>query len=122
MPSNASVDWKNVPGTATEYAVILVGNKQHTVTVGSKISCEKLDADVEKDVTADVLFWKKDGQVVVGKPTLESVSVTLKVVSHNRDKKVITFKKQRRHVYQKRMGHKQHFTVLQVVSINGAAK
>jgi large subunit ribosomal protein L21 len=41
------------------------------------------------------------------------------VVSHGRHDKVRIFKMRRRKHYQKRQGHRQNYTEIQVVSING---
>jgi large subunit ribosomal protein L21 len=41
------------------------------------------------------------------------------VVSHGRGDKVRIFKMRRRKHYQKRQGHRQNFTELQIGSING---
>lgn len=116
MP-NTSIDWKNIAGTAKEYAVILIGNKQYAVTVGSKIDCEKLDKDVASEFTADVLLLNSDGKVTVGKPVVAGYHAQVRILEHYRDKKVIIFKKNRRHLYQRRKGHRQNYTTVEVVEI-----
>lgn len=116
MPST-NIDWKNVAGTASEYAIIMIGDKQHTVTHGSKIDCEKIALDINAELTAKVLFFKKNDQIAIGKPFIEGMSVQLRVIEQYRDKKVIIFKKIRRHQYQRRKGHRQHYTTLEVLNI-----
>jgi large subunit ribosomal protein L21 len=41
------------------------------------------------------------------------------VVAHGRHDKVKIFKMRRRKHYQKRQGHRQNYTELQIVSVNG---
>lgn len=117
MP-NTTIDWKNIAGTASEYAIVLIGNKQYTVAKGSKIDCEKLDLNISDELTAKVLLLKTDENITVGKPFVEGTHVQLRVVDQYRDKKVIIFKKIRRHQYQRRKGHRQHYTTLEVISIS----
>jgi large subunit ribosomal protein L21 len=54
-----------------------------------------------------------------GTPLVEGATVLAKVLAHGRHDKVKIFKMRRRKHYQKRMGHRQNFTELQIVSING---
>ena len=54
-----------------------------------------------------------------GAPLVEGATVLVKVVSHGRHDKVRIFKMRRRKHYQKRQGHRQNFTEIQIVSING---
>ena len=42
------------------------------------------------------------------------------MVSHNRDKKIVVFKFKRRKGYQRKRGHRQDLTLLQIQSISAA--
>jgi large subunit ribosomal protein L21 len=53
-----------------------------------------------------------------GAPLVEGAKVQATVVAHGRHDKVKIFKMRRRKHYQKRQGHRQNYTELQIVSIN----
>ncbi|MCD0217940.1 50S ribosomal protein L21, partial [Enterobacter hormaechei subsp. steigerwaltii] len=50
-------------------------------------------------------------------PFIEGAKVTAKVVAHGRGEKVRIFKMRRRKHYQKRQGHRQNFTQIEIVAI-----
>ncbi|RYF71400.1 MAG: 50S ribosomal protein L21, partial [Comamonadaceae bacterium] len=54
-----------------------------------------------------------------GTPLVSGASVTVTVLSHGLHDKVHIFKMRRRKHYQKRQGHRQQFTELQIGAIAG---
>jgi large subunit ribosomal protein L21 len=54
-----------------------------------------------------------------GSPLVQGAKVLATVVAQGRHDKVKIFKMRRRKHYQKRQGHRQNYTELQIVSING---
>ena len=103
------------------YAVIETGGKQYRVAQGDKIHVEKLDAVAGAEVSLDkVLMIGDDGKVVLGKPFIAGAKVAAKVLSQGRDRKVLTIKFRRRKHHLKRIGHRQHFTELEITKIVGA--
>jgi len=77
------------------FAVIKTGGKQYRVSQGDKLRVETLQADEDK--------------VTVGAPTVAGASVTAKVLSHGRGKKVDIVKFRRRKHYRRQMGHRQNY-------------
>jgi len=57
--------------------------------------------------------------IKVGTPLVSGATVTVTVLSHGRHDKVRIFKMRRRKHYQKRQGHRQNFTELQIGAIVG---
>ena len=101
------------------YAVLVTGGKQYRVSEGDVISVEKLDAEVNSTVSLDnVLVVAKEDGIVVGKPSVEGASVSAKVLSQGKAKKVIVFKYKRKKDYRRKQGHRQPFTKLQIEKIN----
>lgn len=97
------------------YAVIKTGGKQYRVTSGERIKVELLPHEVGAAIRlSDVLAIGSAGDLKIGSPTLEGVSVPATVVSHGRFDKVRIFKMRRRKHYQKRGGHRQHYTELEI--------
>jgi large subunit ribosomal protein L21 len=102
------------------YAVIESGGKQYRVSPGDVIRVEKLEADAGQTVTLDrVLLVAGDSGVQVGTPTLANATVTATVKAHGRGDKILVFKKRRRKHFRKTIGHRQHFTEIEITRIGG---
>jgi large subunit ribosomal protein L21 len=103
------------------FAVIKTGGKQYTVHENDVLWVEKLDAETGASIVLDEVLMVSDGKnVTVGKPTIAGATVKATVVEQMRDRKVIIFKKKRRHNYRRKKGHRQHLTVLKIEKIVAA--
>jgi large subunit ribosomal protein L21 len=101
------------------YAIIVTGGKQYKVQEGDIVFIEKLDVEAESTVEFnEVLALSSDGKLVVGKPFVEGASVSGKVLSHGKDRKVIVFKYKAKKDYRKKQGHRQPYTKVQIEKIN----
>ena len=101
------------------HAVIKTGGKQYRVAAGDTIKVERLSADVGHDVKIDQVVAIGNGaDLVVGAPLVAGASVVATVVGHGRHDKVRIFKMQRRKHYQKRQGHRQGYTEIEISAIN----
>ncbi len=102
------------------YAVIKTGGKQYRVTEGQTLKVESLSAEVGESVDIDKVLMVGEGESVkVGAPYLDSGKVTAKVVEHGRHKKINIIKFKRRKHHQKRTGHRQNYTELEITGIKG---
>jgi len=102
------------------YAVIKTGGKQYKVAAGEKLKVEQIPADIGTDITLDQVLALGAGDTIkFGAPLIEGATVLAKVLAQGRHDKVKIFKMRRRKHYQKRQGHRQNYTELQIVSING---
>ena len=102
------------------YAVIKTGGKQYKVATGEKIKVEQIAADVGQEIVIDQVLAVGEGSTItVGTPLVSGATVTVTVLSHGRGDKVRIFKMRRRKHYQKRQGHRQNFTELQIGVIAG---
>ena len=102
------------------YAVIKTGGKQYKVAAGEKIKVEQIAADVGQEIIIDqVLAVGNGADIKVGTPLVLGASVTVTVISHGRGDKIRIFKMRRRKHYQKRQGHRQNYTELQIGAIAG---
>jgi large subunit ribosomal protein L21 len=100
------------------YAVIKTGGKQYRVAAGEKIKEEQIAADVGQEIVIDqVLAVGNGAEIKVGTPLVSGATVTATVLSHGKHDKVHIFKMRRRKHYQKRQGHRQQFTELQIGAI-----
>ncbi len=101
------------------YAVIKTGGKQYKVVVGEKYKVEQIPADIGSEITIDQVLAVGEGESIrFGTPLVEGATVQATVVTQGRHPKVKIFKMRRRKHYQKRQGHRQNYTELQIVSIN----
>ena len=101
------------------YAVIRTGGKQFKVAAGEKIKVEQIAADVGQEIVIDQVLAVGDGaSLTVGTPLVAGTSVKATVLAHGRHDKVRIFKMRRRKHYQKRQGHRQTFTELEISAVN----
>jgi len=101
------------------YAVIRTGGKQYRVSPGELLRVETLAGDKGSDFTfSEVLLTVADGAVQVGTPLVSGVTVSARIVEHDKEKKILVFKKKRRKNYSRQHGHRQHFTAVQIKTIN----
>jgi len=101
------------------FAVIESGGKQHRVQEGDVLRLEKLDAEAGASVNFDrVMLIGEGDEVTIGTPVVEGGSVTAEVVSHGRHDKVTVIKFKRRKDYDKKQGHRQHYTEVRVTGIS----
>jgi len=99
-------------------AIIKTGGKQYLVQPGDKIKVEKLDAEEGKEVVfSEVLLCDKDGKPEIGLPLLKDVTVKAKVLSQGKGKKLIIFKYKPKKRYKRKIGHRQTFTEVEIISI-----
>lgn len=97
------------------YAVIKTGGKQYRVVAGEKIKVEQIAADVGQEIVIDqVLAVGTGAELQIGTPLVSGATVKATVLAHGKHDKVHIFKMRRRKHYQKRQGHRQQFTELQI--------
>ena len=100
------------------FAIIESKGKQYRVRAGQRIKLARLDKAPGEEVILDtVMAVGQDNDIRFGRPYLENVKVVCDVLEHDRDKKIIVFKKKRRKGYSKKQGHRQDFTAVKVKSI-----
>ena len=99
-------------------AIIKISGKQYKVSKGDVLKIDRQNWKVgDKVKIDDVLLTENKGKVSIGKPKVAGAAITVKILEHNRDKKILIYKKKRRKGYQRKNGHRQHFTLLEVVKI-----
>ena len=101
------------------YAIIETGGKQYRVQQGDVIYVEKLDLQADATVEFDVMLLGAEDGVKVGTPVVEGAKVQAKVVSQVKGEKILVFKYKSKKGYRRRQGHRQPYTKLEIVAING---
>ena len=101
------------------YAVIKTGGKQYRVMQGEVLRVELLDAEVDSTVRFDQVLLVGEGESIqVGAPLVAGAVVSAKVRAHGRADKVRIVKFRRRKHHRKQMGHRQHYTEVEITGIS----
>ena len=101
------------------YAIVDIKGKQFRVEKDQKIEIPKITDKVGSTIEFDkVLLTNDNGKV----STKSSLKVIAKVLSHEIADKVVVFKMKRRKGYQKKNGHKQQYTMIQIKDLKSGKK
>ena len=102
------------------YAIIETGGKQYKVNEGDILFIEKLDVNEGDTVTFDsVKAISMGDDFKIGAPTVEGATVTANVISNGKGKKIYVIKYKAKKNEKKKIGHRQPYTKVQIVSIQG---
>jgi large subunit ribosomal protein L21 len=102
------------------YAIVEIAGQQFKVEHGKKIFVHRLEHEEGKEVEFDqVLLIEDEGKITIGTPTIKGAVVGARVLDKVRGDKVIVFKKKRKKGYRVKNGHRQNFTEIEIISING---
>ncbi len=102
------------------YAIVEIAGQQFKVQKDNKLFVHHLPEKNEGDKVEfdNVLLIDNDGSITVGAPKISGAKVSAKVINPLvKGDKVIVFKKRKRKGYQKKNGHRQQFTQIQIESI-----
>ena len=104
------------------YAIVEIAGQQFNVEEGKKIFVHRLEAKQGEEIEFDkVLLIEDEGKVTVGEPIIKDAVVLGKILDHMRGDKVIVFKKKKKKGYRVKNGHRQNFTQVEIININGKA-
>ena len=105
-------------------AIVEIYGKQYKVSKGDTVIVDsKIDLETGKTVKFDNIKAVLDKDTNIFNPKeLSSYKVSAKIVDHTRADKVLVIKKKRRKGYQRKNGHRQDLTMIQIQSITGAKK
>ena len=98
------------------YAIIRTGGKQYRVEQGSTLVVERLAVGDGDTVALEPLLYV-DGSSVIDGEDLSGVSVTARVVGHERGPKLRVVKFKPKRGYKRRTGHRQELTRIEVTSL-----
>lgn len=101
------------------YAIIKTGGKQYRVSEGDVVYIEKLNVQPEETVNFEevIAVGKEDG-MVIGAPVVEGAKVVAKVLKNGKGKKITVFTYRSKKDSKRKMGHRQPYTKVEIVSIN----
>ena len=101
-------------------AIIETGGKQYKVNEGDIIFVEKLDKNEGETVVFDCVKAISAGEKLeIGAPTVAGAKVTANVLKNGKAKKIYVMKYKSKKNEKKKIGHRQPYTKVQIVSIEG---
>ena len=97
------------------YSIVKISGKQYCVSEGDTIKVSSQDWKVGDRVKLDQVLLTDNGKnIEVGTPKVNGASVTVEILEHNREKKLLIYKKKRRKGYQRKNGHRQGYSLLKI--------
>ena len=101
------------------YAIIKTGGKQYRVSEGDVVYIEKLNVQADETVNFDevIAVGKEDG-MEIGAPVVEGAQVVAKVLKNGKGKKIHVFTYRSKKDSKRKIGHRQPYTKVEIVSIN----
>lgn len=103
------------------FAVIQTGGKQYLVAEGKKYRFEKLPGNPGDAVAFDRVLLAFEGageNVRVGTPTITDARVVGKILQQGRAEKITVIKYKAKVRYRRKLGHRQHFTEVEIASVS----
>ena len=97
------------------YSILTISGKQYCVSEGDTIKVSSQKWKVGDRLKLDQVLLTDNGKdIEVGTPKVNGASVTVEILEHNREKKLLIYKKKRRKGYQRKNGHRQGYSLLKV--------
>ena len=94
-----------------KYAIVEISGRQFWIETGKYYDFNRIPTELGKEITLNrVLLLNNEGEILVGKPYLESVKVKGKILEHLRGRKVIVYKMRPKKKTRKKQGHRQEIT------------
>jgi large subunit ribosomal protein L21 len=91
-----------------KYAIVEISGRQFWIESGKYYDFNKISTQLGKQITLNrVLLLNNDGDLLIGKPYLESVKIKGTILEHLRDKKTIVYKMRPKKKTRKKQGHRQ---------------
>jgi large subunit ribosomal protein L21 len=94
-----------------KYAIVEISGRQFWIETGKYYDLNRIPIELGKKITLNrVLLLNNEGDLLVGKPYLESVKIKGKIFKHLRGKKTIVYKMRPKKKTRKKQGHRQELT------------
>nr|YP_010283335.1 ribosomal protein L21 [Psammodictyon constrictum]ULD16454.1 ribosomal protein L21 [Psammodictyon constrictum] len=94
-----------------KYAIVEISGRQFWIETGKYYDFNKISTELGKQITLNrVLLLNDEGNLLIGKPYLESVKIKGKILEHLRGKKTIVYKMRPKKKTRKKQGHRQELT------------
>ena len=100
------------------YAIVEASGKQQKVKKGDVIYTESLGVEEGNTTEFEVVAFSEKDTLKIGKPYLDGVKVVGKILKNSYQKKISVFTYKPKKHQKRKLGHKQPYTKVEIVSIN----
>ena len=97
------------------FAIIETGGKQYRVQENDVLYIE-IECEENSEVVFDKVLMVNNK---VGSPYVKGAKVTAQVEKHGKNKKIIVYKYKAKKNYHKKQGHRQPYTKVKILAIEG---
>ena len=104
------------------FAIFDHNGKQFKVQKGDIIQLDNLGEKKNFEFEKVLVYFNESGETIIGTPYVKSVKVIGTVLKSIKDKKIIVFKKKRRHNYRRKIGHRQQTSIMKITDIKTLGK
>lgn len=102
-----------------KYAIVEISGRQFWIETGKYYDFNRISTELGKEIILNrVLLLNNEGEILIGKPYLESVKVKGKILEHIRGKKTIVYKMRPKKKTRKKQGHRQDLTRVLIEDIS----
>ena len=102
-----------------KYAIVEISGRQFWIETGKYYDFNRIPTELGKEITLNrVLLVNNEGDILVGKPYLDSVKIKGKILEHLRGRKKIVYKMRPKKKTRKKQGHRQKITRILIETIN----
>ena len=103
------------------YALVEYKGKQIILEENSKIKVPYTNQKIgSKVLFENVLLFDDGKKQLIGNPLIKNLSFSGKLFANDKEKKVIVFKFKRRKGYQKKAGHRQRYSIVEVSKLSSS--
>lgn len=94
-----------------KYAIIEVSGRQFWVEIGKHYDFNRISLGLGQNFLFNrILLLNNDGEILIGKPYIETAKIKGKILEHIRGKKTIIYKMKRKKKTRKKYSHRQELT------------
>ena len=102
-----------------KYAIVEISGRQFWVETGKYYNFNRIPTKLGQNIILNrVLLLNNEGEILVGKPYLETVKIKGKVLEHLRGRKKLIYKMRPKKKTRKKQGHRQQLTRVLIEEIN----
>nr|YP_010516890.1 ribosomal protein L21 [Haslea pseudostrearia]UXN44672.1 ribosomal protein L21 [Haslea pseudostrearia] len=94
-----------------KYAIVEISGRQFWIETGKYYDFNRIPIELGKQITLNrILLLNNDGEVLIGKPYVNSVIIKGKILEHLRGQKTIIYKMRPKKKTRRKQGHRQELT------------
>ncbi len=100
------------------FVIIKNGGKQYKVQSGDIVKLDSIGQKKGSEISfKNIIACNHDSKDYIGTPYLKNVEVKAEVLENKKDKKILVFKKRRRHNSRRLNGHRQCLSIVKISDI-----